>query len=235
MAMVSCCLQISPCRCKSPPAPHAARRGTGRSCKPSAGRILVLVCSPCEVQHGPCSWTAGLRLLPLLQPPPQQFIAFLQPSSRTAVSQMLALAPPPTLKPHGCQPDAGFGSPGPCVPVRSSVTVLAAKQHKGIPVIGSMHPHASVLGLACLQEPGQDAWRIWGKKAEIDRHYDVAGTPARLIRERYRKAAELAKVRGKLSCLLINDIDAGLGHFENTQVTVNNQMVVGRPSPACPA
>ena len=46
------------------------------------------------------------------------------------------------------------------------------------------------------------------------------GTPARLIRERYRKAAELSKVRGKLSCLLINDIDAGLGHFENTQVTV---------------
>lgn len=40
------------------------------------------------------------------------------------------------------------------------------------------------------------------------------------------------QVRGKLSCLLINDIDAGLGHFENTQVTVNNQMVVGRPSAA---
>ena len=63
----------------------------------------------------------------------------------------------------------------------------------------------------------------------------MAGTPARLIRERYRKAAELAKVRGKLSCLLINDIDAGLGHFESTQVTVNNQMVVGRPSAACSA
>jgi hypothetical protein len=30
-------------------------------------------------------------------------------------------------------------------------------------------------------------------------------------------------VRGKLSCLLINDLDAGLGHFKNTQVTVNNQ------------
>ena len=42
-------------------------------------------------------------------------------------------------------------------------------------------------------------------------------------RERYRKAAELSRVRGKLSCLLINDLDAGLGHFKNTQVTVNNQ------------
>jgi hypothetical protein len=42
-------------------------------------------------------------------------------------------------------------------------------------------------------------------------------------RERYRKAAELSRVRGKLSCLLINDLDAGLGHFANTQVTVNNQ------------
>ena len=33
-------------------------------------------------------------------------------------------------------------------------------------------------------------------------------------------AAELIllQVRGKMSCLLINDIDAGLGHFANTQV-----------------
>lgn len=76
--------------------------------------------------------------------------------------------------------------------------------------------------------------------------HEWAGTPGRLIRERYRRAAEITKVRGKLSCLVINDIDAGLGtqqdarhtlclpgarnltgHFENTQVTVNNQMVVG--------
>lgn len=34
-------------------------------------------------------------------------------------------------------------------------------------------------------------------------------------------------MRGKFSVLLINDIDAGLGHFENTQTTVNNQIVVG--------
>lgn len=57
--------------------------------------------------------------------------------------------------------------------------------------------------------------------------HEWAGTPGRLIRERYRRAAELSKVRGKLSCLMINDIDAGIGRFENTQVTVNNQIVVG--------
>jgi hypothetical protein len=34
-----------------------------------------------------------------------------------------------------------------------------------------------------------------------------------------KQAGELSKVRGKLSALLINDIDAGLGHFENTQVS----------------
>ncbi len=28
------------------------------------------------------------------------------------------------------------------------------------------------------------------------------------------------QVRGKMSCLLINDIDAGLGHFANTQVSI---------------
>jgi len=54
-----------------------------------------------------------------------------------------------------------------------------------------------------------------------------AGTPARLIRERYRKASDLSRVRGKLSCIVINDIDAGLGNFAHTQNTVNTQMVVG--------
>ena len=34
----------------------------------------------------------------------------------------------------------------------------------------------------------------------------------------------MSKVRGKFSCLLINDIDAGIGHFKDTQVTVNNQV-----------
>ena len=39
---------------------------------------------------------------------------------------------------------------------------------------------------------------------------DRAGAPGFLIRQRYRMAAQRAKARGKLTCLLINDIDAGL-------------------------
>jgi len=56
---------------------------------------------------------------------------------------------------------------------------------------------------------------------------EIAGRPAKLIRERYRKAADMSKVRGKLTALVINDIDAGVGTHADTQNTVNTQMVVG--------
>lgn len=53
-----------------------------------------------------------------------------------------------------------------------------------------------------------------------------AGDPARLIRLRYRETADLIKVRGKMCVLMINDLDAGAGRFdEGTQYTVNTQMV----------
>ena len=39
--------------------------------------------------------------------------------------------------------------------------------------------------------------------------HEWAGTPGRMIRERYRTASEVARIRGKMGCLLINDIDAG--------------------------
>ncbi|PSN12272.1 ribulose 1,5-bisphosphate carboxylase [filamentous cyanobacterium CCP5] len=53
-----------------------------------------------------------------------------------------------------------------------------------------------------------------------------AGDPARLIRLRYREAAELVKVRGRMAVLMINDIDAGAGRFDaTTQYTVNTQLV----------
>jgi hypothetical protein len=42
---------------------------------------------------------------------------------------------------------------------------------------------------------------------------DTAGDPGMLIRTRYRRAAEVSKINGKMSCLMINDIDAGLGRF----------------------
>jgi len=55
-----------------------------------------------------------------------------------------------------------------------------------------------------------------------------AGDPVRLIRTRYREAADLIKVRGKMCVLLINDIDAGAGRVDRTtQYTVNTQLVNG--------
>jgi ribulose bisphosphate carboxylase small subunit len=55
-----------------------------------------------------------------------------------------------------------------------------------------------------------------------------AGDSARLIRLRYREAAELVKVRGRMAVLMINDIDAGAGRVDQyTQYTVNTQLVNG--------
>ncbi|KAJ7964546.1 Ribulose bisphosphate carboxylase/oxygenase activase [Quillaja saponaria] len=52
-----------------------------------------------------------------------------------------------------------------------------------------------------------------------------AGEPAKLIRQRYREAADIIK-KGKMSALFINDLDAGAGRLGGTtQYTVNNQMV----------
>ncbi|CAO2823288.1 unnamed protein product [Amaranthus hypochondriacus] len=56
---------------------------------------------------------------------------------------------------------------------------------------------------------------------------EKAGEPGRLIRERYRAASLVVQNQGKLSCLMVNDIDAGIGRFGDTQVTVNNQIVSG--------
>lgn len=53
-----------------------------------------------------------------------------------------------------------------------------------------------------------------------------AGDPARLIRLRYREAAELVKVRGRMAVVMINDVDAGIGRVDaQTQYTVNTQLV----------
>ncbi|XP_057808045.1 ribulose bisphosphate carboxylase/oxygenase activase 2, chloroplastic-like [Salvia miltiorrhiza] len=52
-----------------------------------------------------------------------------------------------------------------------------------------------------------------------------AGEPAKLIRQRYREAADMI-AKGKMCVLFINDLDAGAGRFGgSTQYTVNNQMV----------
>ncbi len=53
-----------------------------------------------------------------------------------------------------------------------------------------------------------------------------AGDPARLLRLRYREAAELIRVRGCMVAIMINDLDAGAGRFDQgTQYTVNTQLV----------
>lgn len=55
-----------------------------------------------------------------------------------------------------------------------------------------------------------------------------AGDPARLIRLRYREAAELVRLHGKMAVLVIHDLDAGAGRFDSgTQYTVNTQLVNG--------
>ena len=57
-----------------------------------------------------------------------------------------------------------------------------------------------------------------------------AGAPGRLIRDRYRRAAEVAKVRGKLPCLMINDLDAGVGIQEGVQRTVRPSTLPSPPA-----
>ncbi|MGL5081678.1 MAG: ribulose bisphosphate carboxylase small subunit [Microcoleaceae cyanobacterium] len=53
-----------------------------------------------------------------------------------------------------------------------------------------------------------------------------AGDPARLLRLRYREAAEQVRVQGKMGAVFINDLDAGAGRFDSgTQYTVNTQLV----------
>ena len=43
-----------------------------------------------------------------------------------------------------------------------------------------------------------------------------AGEPGKRLRERYLFAARYAASSGTATCLIINDIDAGVGRFANT-------------------
>ncbi|MDX2099995.1 MAG: ribulose bisphosphate carboxylase small subunit [Leptolyngbyaceae cyanobacterium bins.59] len=53
-----------------------------------------------------------------------------------------------------------------------------------------------------------------------------AGDSARLVRLRYREAAEMIRTRGHMAVLMFNDLDAGAGRFDaGTQYTVNTQLV----------
>lgn len=73
-----------------------------------------------------------------------------------------------------------------------------------------------------LEQMGVEAVHISGGELESP----DAGDPARLLRLRYREAAELVRVRGRMAVVMINDLDAGAGRFDaGTQYTVNTQLV----------
>ena len=55
----------------------------------------------------------------------------------------------------------------------------------------------------------------------------TAGEPGAMLRRRYLTAARAMRETGKLSCLIINDIDAGIGKFKDDLGTVNNQITHG--------
>ncbi|VAI04536.1 unnamed protein product [Triticum turgidum subsp. durum] len=75
---------------------------------------------------------------------------------------------------------------------------------------------------ACLRQDGHQS-PIMMSAGELES--GNAGEPAKLIRQRYREAADMIK-KGKMCCLFINDLDAGAGRMGGTtQYTVNNQMV----------
>ena len=54
-----------------------------------------------------------------------------------------------------------------------------------------------------------------------------AGGPGRRLRERYLVAARAAANTGHMTCLIINDMDAGVGRVANTRNTVNSQNLQG--------
>lgn len=73
-----------------------------------------------------------------------------------------------------------------------------------------------------LEKMGVEVTHISGGELESP----DAGDPARLLRLRYRETAELIKVRGQMCVIMINDLDAGAGRFDQgTQYTVNTQLV----------
>lgn len=54
-----------------------------------------------------------------------------------------------------------------------------------------------------------------------------AGEPGRRIRERYRFASRHAAATGEATCVIISDLDAGVGRFAHTGNTVNTQILQG--------
>lgn len=55
----------------------------------------------------------------------------------------------------------------------------------------------------------------------------TAGEPGAMLRRRYLQAARAMRETGKLCCLIISDLDAGIGRFKDDLGTVNNQITHG--------
>ncbi|EFN52840.1 hypothetical protein CHLNCDRAFT_26386, partial [Chlorella variabilis] len=60
-----------------------------------------------------------------------------------------------------------------------------------------------------------------------------AGEPGRRLRERYAFAARHTESTGEATCLVISDLDAGVGVFANTANTVNTQNLQGSLMALC--
>lgn len=62
---------------------------------------------------------------------------------------------------------------------------------------------------------------------------EIAGEPGRRLRSRYIAAGRAMAQSGVPSCLVIDDADAGFGKYEDTQRTVNSQIVAGTLMALC--
>ena len=52
----------------------------------------------------------------------------------------------------------------------------------------------------------------------------TAGEPGAMLRRRYLTASKHMSTSGVPTCLIVNDVDAGVGRFKDDKVTVNNQI-----------
>jgi SpoVK/Ycf46/Vps4 family AAA+-type ATPase len=106
---------------------------------------------------------------------------------------------------------------------------LLAKKISNVPLILGVHgPSGSGKTYQCeriLREMEAMVFLISGGQLE---HKD-AGEPARLIRQTYKNASEaILEKKTKISVILMNDFDTGVGDWgEYVQTTVNRQTVFG--------
>ena len=131
--------------------------------------------------------------------------------------------------PPSCEPPEG------CKDVHGMVVVLVSLAHYTPPPL-------FVYPLALSQGAGKSfnlelCCKVMGVQPIIvsagELEDELAGEPGRRLRERYRFAARYSLSAGVATCLIINDLDAGVGRYANTDVTINNQNVQGTLMAIC--